>query len=42
MGFKRLSELEDSLVPLVTLVQQRNPVECIGKQASHAGRFGVP
>jgi hypothetical protein len=39
---KRLSQLNDTLVPLVSFMQQGNPVERIGKQVSHAGRFGVP
>jgi hypothetical protein len=37
-----ISQLNDALVPLVSLMQQGNPVERISKQTSHAGRFGVP
>ena len=39
---KRLGEHDHPLMPLVTGMQKRNPVERIGKQVSHRERFGVP
>jgi hypothetical protein len=39
---KRLGKLHHPVVPLVPNMQQGDPVEGIGTQASHAGRFGVP
>lgn len=42
MVAKRLGEHDHPLMPLVTGMQKRNPVERIGKQVSHRERFGVP
>ena len=39
---KRGGEGDHPVMPLVTRMQQRDPVKRIGKQPSHAVRFGVP
>lgn len=39
---KCLGERNHPLMPLVTRMQKGNPIERIGKQASHRERFGVP
>jgi hypothetical protein len=42
MDGKRRGERHHTLVPLVTGMQERNPIKRIGEQASHYGCFGVP
>jgi hypothetical protein len=40
MGSQRLSERDHTPVPLVTGMQERNPIKRIGEQASHYGGTG--
>ena len=42
MPGERRGEGNHTLVPLVTGMQKRDPIKCIGEQASHHGCFGVP
>lgn len=42
MRGERRGERDHTLVPLVTGMQERNPIKRIGEQASRSGCFGVP
>lgn len=40
--FQGLVAYTDTRIPLISGAAQRDPVEGIGKEAPHVGRFGVP
>ena len=42
LRFQRLVERTNTRMPLISGAEQRDPVEGVGKEALHAGRFGVP